>query len=370
MNIFGRLVKIHFQWMVLGLVMLSAGFSEAFAAGIVPIVNAVDGATTSSLSNHGGQVQSGPQVYVVFWGWTSDPVGEQPYLINFLSSVGGSAWLQTVVQYGGGNGATMYVGSWSDATPIPASPTDAQLQAEAQAAMTHFGLSGNTAIQMIVATPTGHSTAGSGTTFCAYHGKLANSASYTVLPYQHDFASCTVNVTGGQLDAVSIVAGHELAESITDPNLNAWYGTGGLDDEIGDKCAWIDLSTITTNAGTFAVQPLWSNATNGCVLTSPASPPAPPNFVRINTTNSCPFMNITWGAVAGATSYAVYVEENGLPWIPGFGAYYNVSAPNTSTLVTENLGGQTYLARVASCNGQGCTLSSATGMGVTPRSCP
>ncbi len=65
------------------------------------------------------------------------------------------------------------------------------------------------------------------------------------------------------LDGVSIVEGHELAEAITDPLLNAWYDSSG--NEIGDKCAWQGLATISTTTGTFAVQPLWSNAAGGCV---------------------------------------------------------------------------------------------------------
>jgi len=354
--------------------MLCAGHSEAFAknTGITSVRDAVPAATSSPLINHGGPVESTPHIYVVFWGWTTDPVQEKPYLINFLSSVGGSAWLQTVAQYGGGNSATMYAGSWADATPIPASPTDAQIQAEALSAMTHFGLTGSSNIQVIVATPTGHSVAGAGSSFCAYHGELSNSASYTVFPYQHDFAGCTVTVTGSALDAVSIVAGHELAESITDPDLNAWYGSGGLSDEIGDKYAWIDLSTITTNAGTFAVQPLWSNSANACVLSSGgASLPPAPTSVGINTTEDCSFMDVTWSAVPGVTSYVVYLEENPLPWIPGFGAQYPVAAPNTSKLIKEALGGHTYLAKVTACNKNGCSaLSAATGMGVTPNVCP
>jgi hypothetical protein len=70
--------------------------------------------------------------------------------------------------------------------------------------------------------------------------------------------------SGGVLDGVSIVEGHELAESITDPLLNAWFDAGG--NEIGDKCAWTSLANVTTYGGTFAMQPLWSNAANGCVL--------------------------------------------------------------------------------------------------------
>ena len=225
-----------------------------------------------ALINHGGPVQGAPRVYVVFWGWTSDPSGEAPYLVNFLSSVGGTIWLGTVAQYGGGNPVNLYGGSWSDTTTIPAQPTDAQIQAEAAAAINHFGLDGSVNNEIIVATPTGHSVAGFGSSWCGYHGPLvANpNVTYTYLPYMTDAGSaCGANAVGGLLDGVSIVEGHELAESITDPLVGmngAWYDSGG--NEIGDKCSWYNLSTLDTSTGSFAIQPLWSNAANDCVSTS------------------------------------------------------------------------------------------------------
>jgi len=86
------------------------------------------------------------------------------------------------------------------------------------------------------------------------------------LPYITDTgSSCgedSVNGSSGTLDGVSIVEGHELAEAITDPLLNAWYDSAGA--EIGDKCAWINLHNISTSGGSFAVQPLWNNAVGGC----------------------------------------------------------------------------------------------------------
>jgi len=37
------------------------------------------------LAFNGGQVQSAPRVYIDFWDWTSDPSGEQTYLMRFLT---------------------------------------------------------------------------------------------------------------------------------------------------------------------------------------------------------------------------------------------------------------------------------------------
>ncbi|MDP9010311.1 MAG: hypothetical protein M3N91_16680, partial [Pseudomonadota bacterium] len=111
---------------------------------------------TGPLINNGGPVQTSPVVYVVFWGWTSDPSAEQTYLIDFLSTVGGTPWLNTVTQYSSaGNPTRLYGGSWSDPTPVPTQPTDAQIQSEALTAANHFGVGTSVNVQIVVATPTG-----------------------------------------------------------------------------------------------------------------------------------------------------------------------------------------------------------------------
>jgi hypothetical protein len=229
----------------------------------------VPAASTGNLINHGGPVETAPRVFVVFWGWTSDTSGEQPYLTRFLSSVGGTTWLSTVNQYGAGSSGNLLAGTWSDSASVPTRPTDSQIQAEAARAASHFGAGTSLNVEIVVATPHGHSTRGFGTQFCAYHGTVSSdpNVTYTDLPYMTDAgSSCgedSVNGSSGLLDGVSIVEGHELAETITDPLLNAWFDSSGA--EIGDKCAWINLGDISTSGGTFAVQPLWSNAAGGCV---------------------------------------------------------------------------------------------------------
>jgi hypothetical protein len=310
---------------------------------------------TGPLINNGGPVQTAPIVYVVYWGWTSDPSGEQAYLNDFLSTVGGTAWLGTVTQYSGaGNPTGLYAGSWSDPSSVPTQPSDAQIQAEALSAVQHFGLGTSVNIQVVVATPTGHSTPNFGVAggFCAYHGKLASypNVTYTDLPYMTDAGTaCGANSVSGPLDGVSIVAGHELAESITDPLLNAWLDASG--NEIADKCAWTDLSTIATSLGNFAVQPLWSNAANGCVLSSVGVPsvndgggPAGCRGLYI----------IEWTAVANATTYNILVNR------PPYSGYVQTkSVTGTETTITaQNAPGAT-LVEVQACTATACGADSS-----------
>ena len=79
-------------------------------------------------------------------------------------------------------------------------------------------------------------------------------------------ASCGANFNGlGNTAGVTIVAGHEMAETITDqfPN-GGWLDRNG--EENGDKCAWSSATAKEPmGTGSFPVQPLWSNASSGCV---------------------------------------------------------------------------------------------------------
>jgi hypothetical protein len=85
-------------------------------------------------------------------------------------------------------------------------------------------------------------------------------------------ARCGANFNGLLATAgITIVAGHEMAETETDqfPS-TGWLDSGGAEN--GDKCAWITTghqgaaADISLSTGSFPVQSLWSNATSSCVL--------------------------------------------------------------------------------------------------------
>jgi serine protease len=261
--------------------------------------------TTNQLYYHGGVggigVETAPKVYLVLWGsqWSSDPSGESTILQNFLHGVGGSSWLNSVTQYcqgvasgtyfcnGGGQAAGnqqgILAGVWSDdGSAAPTHPRQSQLASEAVRAAAHFGntnSASNATVQYVIATSHGHNASGFGTQYCAYHSSTSSSygnVAYTNLPYITDAgASCGANFNGlGSKAGITIVEGHEMAETISDqfPN-GGWLDTSGAEN--GDKCAWISSgqgasANITLSTGTFPVQSLWSNAfnsqTGGCVL--------------------------------------------------------------------------------------------------------
>ncbi|MHB8437251.1 MAG: pre-peptidase C-terminal domain-containing protein, partial [Acidimicrobiales bacterium] len=278
-----------------------------------------------------------PKVYLVFWGsqWGSqatnssgyqtfsgDPQGLAPDLQAFFAGLGtgGETWSGVMTQYCQGvatgsqtcpstaahvgypTGGAL-AGVWEDtSSAAPQQATAHQLAQEAVNAATYFGnttQSSNRNTQYFIVSPTGTNPDGFNTStgnFCAWHDYTADSTmdgggavnspdgilAFTNMPYIPDAgSSCGQNFvnssSAGTLDGVTIVGGHEYAETITDQ-----YPAGGWTDssgyENGDKCAWISSGqgasqNITLTTGTFAVQSTWANDFNngagGCEISHP-----------------------------------------------------------------------------------------------------
>ena len=255
---------------------------------------------TNNLAYRGGVggigVETAPKVYLVAWGsqWgtngNNDPSGEVGILQSFYGAVGGSQWLSSVTQYcqgvasgtvtcgssvpHAGNPSGIYAGIWYDSSSAaPSSPSQGDLAGEAIRAAAHFTnttAASNASVQYVIATATGNNSSGFGSSYCAWHSSTSSqygNVAYTNLPYMTDAkASCGAGFNGMSATAgITIVGGHELAETITDqfPN-GGWLDRNG--EENGDKCAWSPATSAQSMGGSsFPVQPLWSNAVSGCV---------------------------------------------------------------------------------------------------------
>ena len=135
---------------------------------------------------------------------------------------------------------------------------------------------------------------GAYTQYCAYHSWFrwnGQNVLYAVMPYNWSHPTSCSALNGSPnndfgADAEVNVLTHELEETNTDPQLNAWYDSVG--NENADKCAWTFGTTYTTSNGATAniqvgardwlVQQQWLNANGGlCVKsyvgsTVPAAP--------------------------------------------------------------------------------------------------
>jgi len=235
-----------------------------------------------SLSYGGGPVLVNPKVYLILWGYKTygdaDKVGK--LLKKYIKAEGGSAYDNTVTQYYMTSGSQQLNitnpskqlgGVWDDETnAVPAHPSDSQVAAEALQGVNHFGYDASGSY--VVATPHGHSSIGFGTSWCAYHSNTFYSnqyVSYSNLPYMPDAgANCGANIIGAPKDelgvdeGVTIVEGHEYAESETDPTpFNGWNSAFG---EIGDLCAWQNIQNDPMGKKSYTMQPEWSNASGSC----------------------------------------------------------------------------------------------------------
>jgi serine protease len=258
-----------------------------------------------------------PRVYLVFYGaqWAQGGGGDPYNVSSFLQALfsgigtGGEHWSGTATQYCDGptvqTGATScnpastphvgdptqgaLAGVWFDtAQPAPASATADELAQEAVNAAAHFGNTSpaaNRSAQYFIVSPTGTHPDGFGNTgenFCGWHyytrspyGDIA----FSNMPYVSDAGrSCGVKFVNhdaqGVLDAFSIVAGHEYAETITDQFPPGGWSNPSSGEEVADECAWIDsghgrVTNVTFTSGKFAMQSVWSNDTRQCEIAHP-----------------------------------------------------------------------------------------------------
>src|SRR6516165_5321048 len=282
-------------------------------------------------------VTTGPErVYMVFYGsqWgtqgtnsngdvtlSGDPSGQAPYQQELYKGLGtgGELWSGVMTQYCDGVAVNaqscpasnthhvaypaapggVLAGVWVDeSTASPNQATGHQLGVEAVNAAAHFGnttAASNRTAQYIIVSPRGTHPDGYNTPsgqFCAWHDwngdtTLSGGAvtspygdiAFTNSPYITDMgASCGQDFvnSNGTLDGVSIVNGHEYAETITDQNPpGGWTDSSGA--ETGDKCAWVTPGTaggcvgVAAGDGTFAMQTTWANDGNGGAGTCEAS---------------------------------------------------------------------------------------------------
>jgi serine protease len=295
--------------------------SPESVTGKLPVPDMVD------MAYFGGHVQVAPKIYVVFWGWgqagafdhvtpgnpTSDPDGAAARMLAFVKALGGTDWAGVQTQYyetDNGtnvnitNPANQFGGVWYDNTnPIHTNVTGLELAQEADRARVHFGVTDLHNSQFVIAQPQNYSEAGfnSGAGYCAWHDYTTPAGypgvtpgiSFTNMPYVLNAgSSCGQNSVNsgyfqGRLDGFTIVLGHEIEETVTDPGaeasdasgnaLGGWYDLFGWEN--GDKCAWTGVTGVTApntvpggvntmrgNDGQlYPVQSLWSNDSAGGV---------------------------------------------------------------------------------------------------------
>jgi serine protease len=307
-------------------------YQAAHPNAVPGVSNNAAATAANNLFYHGsldgiGVINGKPRVYLVFWGsqWGSsgtdgrgnttlsgDPKGLAPRLQQLFKGLGvnNEQWSGVMTQYCEGIAINVgtcpgnaphvgypdggaYAGMWVDTSS--AAPSNASAHQIAVEAVTAASTLGNTTpasnrnAQYFIVSPPGTHPDGfnlPGSGFCGWHnwnndstldgGGAAPSSvgdvAFTNMPYVTD-GGCGANFVNpggaGVLDGVTIVAGHEYAETITDPTLEGWWDSSFAEN--ADKCAWLStgpgaMANVAFSTGAFPMQGTWSNDDNSCEM--------------------------------------------------------------------------------------------------------
>jgi uncharacterized membrane protein len=231
---------------------------------------------------NGGAVLPNSVSYAIWWGKPSDfPADAKEALDDLLEGLEGSNFLHIADQYMLGNKAhTRFGGNFFDYSAPPPSVVDAQgndlIAAAVPDLLAKVGLKPDPTAVYFVYTSNHPQDA----LFCGYHNYVAGSDGthihFAYVPNNTSIQSgCgiaeldpnfTPSILSGGSRAMASVTAHEFMESITDPNIDAWYTAGsGGGNEIGDPCAYTFQTWVPLENSKWRIQQIWSNKAGGCV---------------------------------------------------------------------------------------------------------
>jgi hypothetical protein len=235
---------------------------DDIAAGRAPTRSAtVKGA---GINYHGGPVMNGlTKVYLLYYGsWTATQMG---ILNSFMQTLGGTPIYKTNTTYyslAGTvkspviNGVTL-MASHVDNYSLGKTLSDASIKTLVSNAITAGWFPKDTnAVYFVLTAPDVKESSGFGSQYCGWHTNGAIGGSdikyafvgnpATIAPAGCGVVNPSPNGDGG-VDAMTSVIFHELSETVSDPDLNAWYDSTG--NENGDKCAWTFGTLLTAANG-------------------------------------------------------------------------------------------------------------------------
>ncbi len=246
------------------------------------------GTGSNGITNHGGPVMlNNTNVYYIWYGnWTGNTA--TTILTDLASSVGGSSHYNINTTYYQGSttkqyisNLVTYIGSTNDSYSQGTALSDAQIQTVVSSAISSGRLPNDTnGVYFVLTSADVTASSGFCTQYCGWHtnGTIAGSNikySFVGNPATKCPSGCGVKTLSpngnGGADAMASIIMHELEETVTDPNLNAWYDSTGYEN--GDKCAWNFGATYTAANGALAnmkigtrdyyIQQNWVNAAGG-----------------------------------------------------------------------------------------------------------
>lgn len=203
------------------------------------------------ITNHGGPVMTGTvNVYVIWYGnWnqangSDTPVG-QALVRNFLKNIGGTPHFNINTTYPGVSGLVSLVKEVTDTGSQGTALTDAKVKSIVTTAISNSSLPRDTnGVYFVLTSSNVSESSGFCTQYCGWHTRGTISGSNIKYSFVGNAQRClngcaaqtiSPNNNAGVDGMISVIA-HELEETVTDPNLNAWYDRSGAEN--ADKCAW------------------------------------------------------------------------------------------------------------------------------------
>jgi hypothetical protein len=251
----------------------------------------------NGINYHNGPVMLGTvHVYYIWYGNWADNDSAVSILTDEAENIGGTPWFGINTSYYSGSGRKLkhvgnsvtFNGSTTDDYSHGTSLTDSGVAGVVADAITSGRLPKDpNGVYFVLTSADVEEPSGFCGAYCGWHtsGKLAgtdikyafvgNSERCPSTCTRLKFRSPNGNIGA---DGMASILAHELSESVTDPDLNAWYS--GNFDENADKCAWTfgDIYTAPNGAGAnvqwgprdFLIQQNWVNAGGGyCALSYP-----------------------------------------------------------------------------------------------------
>ncbi len=240
---------------------------------------------------HGGPLMLGtPKVYYIWYGdWSKDSTATT-LLPFFAGGLSGSAYFQINSTYSDASnisvsGLTAFAGQASDNYSQGTALSDAAVQAVVQNAITAGSLPPDpNAVYFVLTSADVNETSGFCTQYCAWHNHATINGTNIKFGFVGNPARCPTACSGQQgatpngdlaTDGMANLIAHEFSESVTDPDLDAWFDRRGYEN--ADKCAWTFGTTHTASNGSkynvtlggynWLVQQNWVNASGGyCAL--------------------------------------------------------------------------------------------------------
>lgn len=209
---------------------------------------------TSALSPitwHGGPVIQGTaRIYIIWYGdWNqangSDTPAGQQIIRNFANSIGGSSYFNINQTYSGVTGGVSFGGEVTDTGSRGTRLKDADIRTIVDNAISPGKLPyDSNGVYFVLTSSNVSEQSGFCTRYCGWH--TAGTAGEGHIRYSfvgnafRCLSSCAAQSVGPNgnagVDGMISVIAHELEEAVTDPDLNAWYDSGGAEN--ADKCAW------------------------------------------------------------------------------------------------------------------------------------